>query len=809
MKWQYFILGIILLMIPLIPFALKTTEADLLLNPDVKYGWKTLTTSSLYITTPYYIKCHWLQGNLLKRCDVEVQVTNNGSITNLNKNTFKIISKAFNASNITIQTSNTYTNYTEVYKINATTSLINITRKNFTNWSSTGNSINIPKGLMAVKFNFTMPRDSKGLFNITIGTNIIDPEVTDCAIIDSSGYYYLKNNLSDLTGDPCFDIQADDVIFDGRGHSIKPYDDQKGKAIAISFGDAGHRNITIENITIFDYGPAIYGVAANDWENISILNNIITSSDDSDIDGYGLELRATSTSDLLIVENNTILHYNNPIYLSGFITSSSTKSILFNNNSIIGGGTNPIFYAENDINATFTNNKFYKNTGYEAWLLSFNSPDNYAKLTFSNNEFHYGAYGAIRLMGKVSNLNLNNNLFNKTTIDSRAIFCDTSDAACTGNNADIRSNYEVGLDGGEFNLNEFYNVTFYNNSIKGNLVLNYYYNNISNNNFSYGGISANQISYSTIKNNVLDNGLLFLQVASYLNISNNKIRSLDNSVNCLAISYGSQNNVSNNNVSCEGTSDYGLWLAALHDSYFYNNNIKVNNTGSNAVYLQLSYNNSFFNDIYDSTQDSDIYVYSGSSGYENFTNCTFNKSDTKFYPTSGGVAPTAWLNIMWYVDTHVMNSTSDINSATINITDKNGNSIYNGYTNTTGWIPQQTILEYSQNVSTILNYTPHWFNVSKTGYPDNNTQYNIDQSKTILIILGISDTCTAPLSGDWTLNCNDNCTWGSIVQIPANVLIFGSGILYLNWNFTSTNQYIELNDTNCELDINSSGGIYT
>lgn len=108
----------------------------------------------------------------------------------------------------------------------------------------------------------------------------------------------------------------------------------------------------------------------------------------------------------------------------------------------------------------------------------------------------------------------------------------------------------------------------------------------------------------------------------------------------------------------------------------------------------------------------------------NLTNCSFNKAGALFGYGASGV-----VNVFWYLDVHVVDSNGRNDaSATVNVSDVNGTSLYKGLTNSTGWIPTQTIMEYWQNPSGIFNKTPHWVNASKTGYNADNSQSVISQN---------------------------------------------------------------------------------
>lgn len=74
-----------------------------------------------------------------------------------------------------------------------------------------------------------------------------------------------------------------------------------------------------------------------------------------------------------------------------------------------------------------------------------------------------------------------------------------------------------------------------------------------------------------------------------------------------------------------------------------------------------------------------------------------------------------------------------------------------------------------------------------------------------------SDSCTYGGSGNWELNCADDCVFDSTTTIgnQDNITITGTGTLTFNnngrWSFTGTNQYINIG-SGCTLNINTGGG---
>ena len=70
----------------------------------------------------------------------------------------------------------------------------------------------------------------------------------------------------------------------------------------------------------------------------------------------------------------------------------------------------------------------------------------------------------------------------------------------------------------------------------------------------------------------------------------------------------------------------------------------------------------------------------------------------------------------------------------------------------------------------------------------------------------VVDTCTAPETGVWNIDCSDNCSWTDAQNIPSNITITGSGHLKLSdvFTFVGSNQYISIG-SGCSLEIMSGG----
>ena len=76
-----------------------------------------------------------------------------------------------------------------------------------------------------------------------------------------------------------------------------------------------------------------------------------------------------------------------------------------------------------------------------------------------------------------------------------------------------------------------------------------------------------------------------------------------------------------------------------------------------------------------------------------------------------------------------------------------------------------------------------------------------------LEITSVEDSCTPPASGNYEVDCSDNCQWDSADDIPGNISMSGSGINTLSaiWSFTGTDQFIDIHSS-CTFDTITGGG---
>ena len=113
--------------------------------------------------------------------------------------------------------------------------------------------------------------------------------------------------------------------------------------------------------------------------------------------------------------------------------------------------------------------------------------------------------------------------------------------------------------------------------------------------------------------------------------------------------------------------------------------------------------------------------------------------------------------------------------------------------------------------------TPNWANVTKTlnstsgisigyrWYADDNAG-NINNTGIFTLTTTSSDTCTYT-SGNWEIDCNDNCSITENVDLGGNnISINGTGTLEIFANITNWNEIL-FNPVGCQINTNSGGGL--
>ncbi|MBI2449392.1 right-handed parallel beta-helix repeat-containing protein, partial [Candidatus Pacearchaeota archaeon] len=161
------------------------------------------------------------------------------------------------------------------------------------------------------------------------------------------------------------------------------------------------------------------------------------------------------------------------------------------------------------------------------------------------------------------------------------------------------------------------------------------------------------------------------------------------------------------------------------------NIIITNETDSEGIIVFSNFNNAlFFDSFINASLSTDLIFGVGSFGNVNFTNVTLTDKRAVFDSNSN-----VSLNVHWYLDVNVTNALgTPIENASVNISDI-FSSLRANETLSTGFIPRQTLIEYSENRTAVKYFTNYTVNVSKEGYSSKSVSVNLTKSIQLNIIL--------------------------------------------------------------------------
>jgi hypothetical protein len=213
---------------------------------------------------------------------------------------------------------------------------------------------------------------------------------------------------------------------------------------------------------------------------------------------------------------------------------------------------------------------------------------------------------------------------------------------------------------------------------------------------------------------------------------------------------GSGGKYSTNNEYCNNyindSDNYGIRIENSADSFWVNNT--VYESYGNELYLDNSiievYNSSIIDNLRSPSYKDILLDWS----WLTLTNSFFDHESVDIsVPTAG---PKADLTVKWYLDVKVVNlSNSPIDGANVSIYywNKSGSKYSLLSTHTTssnGYIPQQTITEYTQtNNSNILSYNPYVITARKEYSTNSTGAITLNSSQTVILQLNyVSTTST-------------------------------------------------------------------
>ena len=172
-------------------------------------------------------------------------------------------------------------------------------------------------------------------------------------------------------------------------------------------------------------------------------------------------------------------------------------------------------------------------------------------------------------------------------------------------------------------------------------------------------------------------------------------------------------------------------------------------------------------------------------GYDiKFQNTTTNYSNMFIYPNYGNMS--AW----WYGRINVTNSSGDLLTSTINISDVNNTLVHQVDADLTDWLLLRQINYYSTGANVSFNL--HNISVNRTGYLINSTTYNISQrDHTVnLTLYEIPDTTPPYIVFVDPTHLNETVEYNySFVNVTVNEPASNCN---LSWNST----WIEMTDAN-------------
>ncbi|MFA5176250.1 MAG: hypothetical protein WC413_03260 [Candidatus Nanoarchaeia archaeon] len=656
------------------------------------------------------------------------------------------------------------------------------------------------------------------------GFDLMATSVTQCIQLDTSGTeYQLANNVN--ASGTCFNITADDITLDCQGYKIN----FSAKSVGYAINDSsGFNNLTVKNCNMTTgSNQNLAWAMVLKGANHTIINNTMFSQ------GYGL----------------TGVNMNNSYIINNTIVISATSRIAIylqatsENNTIIGNtlkGTGVQHYMM--YSAFSKNNIFKKNTINASRSFGFY----FAATENRLQQFNHSIDDTNLVQGKPVNFtfNVSNTVYDGINYSNygQVIF-----AACHN----ITLNYSNFTNHSLYLLNS-YNWTIDNNNFtSGDAYANLYAYlsrdiNISNNWFNGGTTGAYENIYAdtgasfNIINNTLNKAVtynLYLYNTPYSLIKNNNVTaviggaigmynywSIDDeySNNSIYSSTGAGYGIVgryekgtrqyNNTIFMYGNNSYGYYHASSTTQWGDNvtlkgNNIQMRGVNSTGVGISTNLNISLEDNIinvsryaYSAGRDINITTPTtnpGTQGTVNVTNCT-NSYGILNVTVIGGSRNNITVNIHHYLDVLVYDTSTSlfVNLANVSTFNRTDTLYKNGTTNSNGNITF-TLQEYMMNGTGTYYFTNYTINATYGEFISQTESVNITNFTTILLnITSITSTCTYS-SGDWNINCADNCDLTTNYDLSGNNIYFtGAGSFYLKANVTNFGLLSLSNDCN-------------
>ena len=473
------------------------------------------------------------------------------------------------------------------------------------------------------------------LILILMLTNLVNAtQISSCGEINVSGYYELSSNITTTSG-ACFNITADDVIFNCNGYYITG---GSYYAIYIDRSNAVNKNanVTITNCNIVGNGMtySIYISRANNVtvsnSNISVKIELYYANDNNLINltirnlqsGYADFAIDLDHSNNNLIKNVFVDGYGSDLNY-GISLQYSDSNTLINTtvvNAVLSGVS--IYYSNN---TEIHNSSFYNNSHYDVWYLTsdvdndcYSVFDNVIgslglPIAFFNGEVHL--YGWENNASEIILCNASNSTLENMSIQSKnnnhililnsknvtvknvnitkmryGLYIKYSDGFVIDNvNSSFNSKYGIVVANSD---NGVINNTVTNNNGDSGIALTYaeynkIYNVVSNNN-SDVGIDLDVLAYyNTINNSVFMYNSKGIYISGDYNVISNTKSS--NNVEGIVINNAEYNVINNSYITLN--SMYGIWISSTASQSTYN---KIyNNMLNNTVNVY------FYGDVYE------------------------------------------------------------------------------------------------------------------------------------------------------------------------------------------------------------------
>lgn len=179
-------------------------------------------------------------------------------------------------------------------------------------------------------------------------------KIRSCTTIDSPGKYVLVRDITNEDGGTCIEIQANNVQFDGNGHTLRgPHTHGSAAVAAVHSNEL--QNVTVRNLHVSNWE---LGVGARAVQNLSII---------------GVETRE-NVNGILVYESTDVLISDSDVADNYFgITAMLSKSVEIRSNEVRSDNRSGILVNESR-DVTVADNTVNE-TEYGIWLFESNDID--------------------------------------------------------------------------------------------------------------------------------------------------------------------------------------------------------------------------------------------------------------------------------------------------------------------------------------------------------------------------------------------------------------------------------------------------